>query len=360
MPTKANSQLPRGVYERPTGSKIFWIRFTGADGRPHREKAGSKSNAIKLLAVRHNEKLEGKLPEKIVAKKVVQFTDLIDDAVRYAKAQNDAYSAHDLELKLERVRADFGKRAASTITKSEIIDWLSAEATKRKWKPASRNRYQAAISLVFRVAVDNQKLALNPAAGIQRLREDNECVRFLSPEEEVKLTAVVEERFPEYVPVMQLGIHTGTRTSELLRARVGDFNPDTGKFTVRKKKVRNSSPFRYVPLSPIAIAAYEKLAAGKRPGDPLCSQLNGDALQETRYWFDPCVEAAGLVDLTWKSATRHTAASRWVMGGTPIAVVSRFLGHGSIQMTMRYSHLQPDNDDRAVEAMMSFYNKKKT
>jgi integrase len=47
------------------------------------------------------------------------------------------------------------------------------------------------------------------------------------------------------------------------------------------------------------------------------------------------------------------------MGGTPIAVVSRFLGHGSIQMTMRYSHLQPDNDDRAVEAMMSFYNKKK-
>jgi hypothetical protein len=46
--------------------------------------------------VRHNEKLEGKLPEKIVAKKVVLFTDLIDDAVRYAKAQNDAYSAHDL------------------------------------------------------------------------------------------------------------------------------------------------------------------------------------------------------------------------------------------------------------------------
>lgn len=57
-----------------------------------------------MLAVRHNEKLEGKLPEKIVAKKVVPFTDLIDDAVRYAKAQNDAFCAHDLELKLERVR----------------------------------------------------------------------------------------------------------------------------------------------------------------------------------------------------------------------------------------------------------------
>ena len=40
-------------------------------------------------------------------------------------------------------------------------------------------------------------------------------------------------------------------------------------------KVRNSSAFRYVPLTPIAIAAYEKLAAGKKPGDLLCSKIKG-------------------------------------------------------------------------------------
>lgn len=112
-------------------------------------------------------------------------------------------------------------------------------------------------------------------------------------------------------------------------------------------------------MTPIAVAAYKKLAADKKKGAPLCTKLGGDPLQETHYWFDPCVKEAGLVDLTWKSATRHTAASRWVMAGVPIAVVSKFLGHGSIQMTMRYAHLQPENNDRAIAAIMSFYNKKK-
>lgn len=208
----------------------------------------------------------------------------------------------------------------------------------------------------FRVAVDNQKLALNPAAGIQRLREDNQVERYLAPDEEKKLMKVVEERFAEYVPVLQLAIHTGVRTSELLRAQVGDYDPSTNKIRVRQKKVRNSSLFRYVPMTPIAVAAYENLAAGKKTGDPLCSKLNGDALQDTRYWFAPCAKEAGLVNLTWKNATRHTAASRWVSRGVPLAAVSGFLGHGSIQMTMRYQHLMPENNDRAVEALMSFYN----
>ena len=157
------------------------------------------------------------------------------------------------------------------------------------------------------------------------------------------------------MPVLHLAIHTGTRTSELLRSQVGDYDAATGKLRVRQKKVRNSSAFRYVPLTPIAVAAYEKLAAGKQPGDPLCSKIKGGDLQDTRYWFDACVKQAGLVNLTWKSATRHTAASRWVMAGVPIAAATKFLGHGSIEMTMRYAHLQPEHHDRAVAAMMSFY-----
>ena len=141
-------------------------------------------------------------------------------------------------------------------------------------------------------------------------------------------TARLYFRFPEYMPVLHLAIHTGTRTSELLRSQVGDYDAATGKLRVRQKKVRNSSAFRYVPLTPIAVAAYEKLAAGKQPGDPLCSKIKGGDLQDTRYWFDACVKQAGLVNLTWKSATRHTARSRWVMAGVPIAAATKFLGHG--------------------------------
>jgi hypothetical protein len=34
------------------------------------------------------------------------------------------------------------------------------------------------------------------------------------------------------------------------------------------------------PLTPIAIAAYEKLAPGKKPGDLLCSKIKGGDSQD--------------------------------------------------------------------------------
>ena len=89
-------------------------------------------------------------------------------------------------------------------------------------------------------------------------------------------------------------------------------------------------------------------------GEPLCTNTEGAVLYEARYWFDPAVEEAGITDLTWH-CLRHTAASRWVMNSVPLAVVSRYLGHSSINRTIVCSHLQPDNTATAIVAMMSDY-----
>ena len=43
---------------------------------------------------------------------------------------------------------------------------------------------------------------------------------------------------------------------------------------------------------------------------------------------------------------RHTMASHAVMNGVPVPVVSRLLGHSSVRMTLRYTHLA----DRDIEA----------
>lgn len=350
---KTKQSLPRGIYEKVPGTGVYWIHYTSSDGQRHREKAGNLTAAKRLLNVRLAERLSGKLPE-LKRTKALLFGELLDAAVKHAKAQDTSYHAHDLELKYRIVREAFGNRVASSITKSEIIDWLSAQQDERDWAPSSRNRYQAAISLAFKVAVEDNKLAKNPAAGIARLAENNQVTRFLSPEEEVALTAAIDARFPSYVPTFQLAVHTGARLSELLRARIGDYNPATGKMTIHQRKLRNAPPQRYVPLTPIGITAYQKLAGKRRKGEPLCVNAEGNPLTETRYWFDPCVEAAGLVNFTWH-CNRHTAASRWVMKGVPLAVVAEYLGHQNIAMTMRYAHLQPDNHHQAVAAMMSFY-----
>jgi integrase len=71
---------------------------------------------------------------------------------------------------------------------------------------------------------------------------DSQVERFLSPEEEKALMKSVEGGFPAYVPVLQLAIHTGVRTSELLRAQAGDYDVNTGKYRVRQRNDRNSLP----------------------------------------------------------------------------------------------------------------------
>jgi integrase len=175
-------------------------------------------------------------------------------------------------------------------------------------------------------------------------------------EEEIKLIARIGEDTPDMVPVFELALHSGMRTSESRRGMIGDYSPVTGMLTVHQRKNKRSPALRYVPLDPIGVKAYNKLAAGKKKGDKLCTDAQGNPPRQFRYWITTAAVAVGILDFT-PHDLRHTAASRWVMAGVPLAAVAGYLGHTTAQMTMRYAHLQPENKDRAIAAMMSFYKK---
>ena len=52
----------RGLFERPKGSNTWWIRWTDQFGREHREKVGSKSNALKVYTKRKEDARSEKVP----------------------------------------------------------------------------------------------------------------------------------------------------------------------------------------------------------------------------------------------------------------------------------------------------------
>jgi len=59
---------------------------------------------------------------------------------------------------------------------------------------------------------------------------------------------------------------------------------------------------------------------------------------------------AGLRKITWH-VLRHTFASHLVMRGVPLKAVQELMGHATIEMTLRYSHLSPEVGRGAVQLL---------
>ncbi|MFH1640351.1 MAG: tyrosine-type recombinase/integrase [Candidatus Omnitrophota bacterium] len=62
------------------------------------------------------------------------------------------------------------------------------------------------------------------------------------------------------------------------------------------------------------------------------------------------VNKSGIVNFHFHDL-RHTFASQLVMSGVDLNTVRELLGHKSLEMVLRYSHLSPDHKKRAVDIL---------
>ena len=105
---------------------------------------------------------------------------------------------------------------------------------------------------------------------------------------------------------------------------------------------------RHVPLNGPALTALAVLEKGSEGIGPVIRNANGGPLTSPRYWFEPAIRSAKVRSFSWH-CLRHTFASRLVMAGVDLRTVQELMGHKSIQMTVRYSHLTPKHTLAAVE-----------
>ena len=88
---------------------------------------------------------------------------------------------------------------------------LARKAEKQKWAPSPFNRYRPLMSVSYRLGILNRKATLIPACTVTHRREDNNRVRFLILEEEIKLREVIEAKWASHMPEFNLIINTGIR-----------------------------------------------------------------------------------------------------------------------------------------------------
>lgn len=339
-PSKAKEEEEmklRGIYERDPGSGVWWIVYFDQFGKRRREKAGSKSIAIKLYGKRKQQVLEGKKLPELFRKPSINFSQLADDALAYSKRNKRSYKT-DVP-RFASLKEWFGSHAAEELIPQDIESTLARAAEKEKWAPSTFNHYRSLMSLSYRLGILNRKVTSNPARSVTHRREDNNRVRFLTVEEEKKVRKVIDAKWASHMPELDLAINTGLRKGSQysLTWEMVDWN---GRM-LNVPRTKNEEPI-HVPLNDAAIAALRVVhGRGDGRGRVFQSAKTGEPLENGRHWFDDAVAEAKIKNFRWHDL-RHTFASRLRMKGAPLEDIADLLGHKSLTMTRRYAHLGPN------------------
>jgi site-specific recombinase XerD len=186
------------------------------------------------------------------------------------------------------------------------------------------------------LAEHDELIRINPARKLRMTKEQGR-VRWLSDAEEVELRKFIP---PQYVPEFDLAINTGMRRGEQYELLWENVDLARGVLTIPRSK---NGETRFVPLNS---AALNSLRVFKNEGEGRVFSLTSP-----RYWFESAIGKSKTKNFHWHDL-RHTYASRLVMAGVDIRTVQELLGHRSITMTMRYSHLSKPHLAAAVEKLV--------
>ena len=336
----------RGIFEKDPGSGIWWIRYADQLGRIRREKIGPKRLAISAYQKRKTEVREGRFfPEKF-KRRAISFAEIARDALEYSRLNKSQGSFKADRWHMPTLLSWFGDRPAAEITPQDIEQRLGG-LIEKGFAPATFNRYRALLSLLYSVAVRNGKISDNPARLVRLRKENNARVRFLDQPEETTLRTVIQSRFSEREPEFDLALHTGMRRGEQHRLRWEDVDIRLGFITIPRSRPGDR---RHIPVNSVAHKALESLWKRRDESGFVCPGPVQLRERNWERWFEEAVNLAGISNFHWHDI-RHTFASRLVMAGVDLRTVQELLGHKTIAMTVRYSHLAPAHQRDAVERL---------
>jgi len=278
------------------------------------------------------------------------LADLIDKYTKAIPKKRHNKDKRNLESRLAWWKDEIGYRYLTEITPADIAacrDKLEAQTNRygEHLSGATINRYLAAIGAAYKHAVKELHwLESSPVANVERRGESAGRTRFLSDDERKRLLeAAKASDNPDLFPAVLLAITTGMRKGEILSLRWPQV--DLKRSLIQLIDTKNSEP-RTVPVPKVSVDVLNKL--GKvRP-------LDDDRLFREKRDFDRCwreaLKAAEISDFRFHDL-RHTAASYLVMNGATLAELAEILGHKTLQMVKRYSHLTEQHKRKLIDRM---------
>jgi len=340
----------------------WWVDYTDArtGRRVRRCVSPSKAEAEDVLAKIRAETVERGFFEPRKELRVL-FEEFAEEYLAWAKANKRSYP-QDARI-VRYLGGTFNGKLLSEITPVMVERYKLKRSqefrykTRQLVKPREVNYHLAILKALFNKAIRWGKATANPVKGVKFLKENNARTRYLDNKEIAALLAACtgSPRMEHLKSLVTVALNTGMRLGEILALKWTDIDYAKGLIHIRMSK---SGEGRTVPMNDAvrdALRSCVSIAQVVTPGDSFVfCHGNGKRRLSFRGAFQAALRKAGIRDFRFHDL-RHTFASHLASNGVDILVLKELLGHKTLAMTMRYSHLFPDRGRKAVDRLSAIY-----
>lgn len=352
-----------GVYERLSSAKnhngkpdiCFDIAYK-LDGKLIWEKAGwssegytaklaSQIRADRLRTIRHGQEL----PKQ--KKKAPYFTDMAAKYLDWAE-QNKTRGGRDEASRYKNYLSPYlGDKRLNEISSFDL-ERLKADLSKDGLAPATVKHILVVFREIFNKAILwGTYKGENPIKGVKMPTVQNQRQRFLSHEEADLLLTELAGTSKQLHDMTLLSLHCGLRAGEIFNIKGQDLDFENKLINIADPK--NKETRKAYMTKAIKEMFLEHMPIS--PDEHLFKDRNGNKVVAISQSFRKVIQELGFnEDITDRRqkitfhSLRHTFASWLALQGESILTIKELLGHKSLAMTTKYSHLTPDQKKRAT------------
>ncbi|HEX8174039.1 MAG TPA: site-specific integrase [Pyrinomonadaceae bacterium] len=283
-------------------------------------------------------------------KQTPRLSEFIDKTyMTWAKTNKKSW--RDDELICGTIKAHFKAKRIADISPMDVerfkkVRHETPTRHEEARSPSTVNRELTILSRVMALAVDAGHISENPCRRVRRFKEDNERIRFLTEDEEARLMKQIGGR--ELLrSVVIFALNTGLRRGEIFSLRWSEVDWSRNFIHVINTKTGKS---RIIPLNDATRDVLLRQQKKSESEFVFVSPRTGARLRNLRNSFGKACEDAKVLNFHFHDL-RHTFASRLADAGVDAFTIAELMGHSTLEMTKRYTHVTDERKRKAVAAL---------
>ena len=263
----------------------------------------------------------------------LDFHAIVDDYMEYLEHHKPKTYLSTKTL-IPISRRYFSKRP----TKTDIVEY---QKTRRKegLSGASINRELSYFRAAVNRAIRQEKVKSNPFDNFQKFKETGR-IRYLTKNEIKRLFQAIENhsyRCEHLRDIVVIAICSGMRKREILTIRRDEVNFEFRTITKQGDMTKNGE-IKVVPMTDEMVKIIKYRLEQSKSEYVFENQKTGTAITDIKHSFGTVVKTAGIENFRFHDL-RHTFATYALLASRDIRTVQVLLGHKSMKMTERYTHV---------------------